>query len=131
MPGKIIAVSLAATLLLAISGNLHAQETPDTENGRFALSPVTEGFVRLDTRTGAVSVCTVTGATAECRAAADDRAALLTEIDRLARRDAAQPLSRPAPSLPAKEEVGRAMDIAEEFLRRMMRIMRDEARERT
>ena len=30
---------------------------PDSENGRYALSPVGDGVLRLDTRTGAVSTC--------------------------------------------------------------------------
>ena len=80
-----------------------------------------------------MSLCTVNGAAAECRAAADDRAALANEIDRLARKntDLEQRLAesrRPSAlqSLPSREDMGKAMDYAEEFMRRMMRLMRED-----
>ena len=56
---------------------------PDTENGRYALSPVADGVIRLDTRTGAVSTCNNTGTGWACYAAPDERAALDAEIGRL------------------------------------------------
>ena len=61
-----------------------AQSQPDTENGRYALSPNPDGAVlRLDTRTGAVSTCTNSGAGWACYAVPDERAALDAEIGRL------------------------------------------------
>ncbi len=60
-----------------------AQAMPDTENGRYALSPVTDGVVRLDTRTGAVSTCSNSGAGWACYTVPDERAALDAEIGRL------------------------------------------------
>ena len=56
---------------------------PDAENGRYALSPVADGVIRLDTRTGAVSTCTNTGTGWACYAVPDERAALDAEIGRL------------------------------------------------
>ena len=60
-----------------------AQAAPDTENGRYALSPTADGVLRLDTRTGAVSTCNNSGAGWACYAVPDERAALDTEIGRL------------------------------------------------
>jgi hypothetical protein len=60
-----------------------AQPMPDAENGRYALSPVTDGVIRLDTRTGAVSTCTNNGTGWACYAVPDERAALDAEIGRL------------------------------------------------
>src|ERR1700675_197866 len=61
-----------------------AQAAPDTENGRYALSPVADGVLRLDTRTGAVSTCNNTGGTGwACYAVPDERTALDQEIGRL------------------------------------------------
>jgi hypothetical protein len=60
-----------------------AQSMPDTENGRYALSPVADGVLRLDTRTGAVSTCNNNGTGWACYAVPDERAALDTEIGRL------------------------------------------------
>lgn len=59
-----------------------AQAAPDTDNGRFTLSPVADGFLRLDTRTGAVSTCSNKNGWT-CRLVPDERAALDTEIGRL------------------------------------------------
>jgi hypothetical protein len=60
-----------------------AQPMPDAENGRYALSPVADGVIRLDTRTGAVSNCANTGTGWACYAVPDERAALDAEIGRL------------------------------------------------
>src|SRR5260370_22592862 len=65
------------------SGAAVAQSMPDSENGRYALSPITDGVIRLDTRTGAVSTCTNTGMGWACYTVPDERAALDTEIGRL------------------------------------------------
>jgi hypothetical protein len=64
-------------------GAARAQSLPDTENRRYALSPVTDGVIRLDTRTGAVSTCTKSGAGWACYAVPDERNALDAEIGRL------------------------------------------------
>ena len=56
---------------------------PTSENGRYALSPVADGVIRLDTRTGAVSTCSNTGTGWACYAVPDERAALDAEIGRL------------------------------------------------
>lgn len=73
-----------AVFTVSLPGDIaRAQGTPDTENGRFALSPVPEGFLRLDTRTGAVSICGSVKDNWVCRVVPDERAALDTEIGRL------------------------------------------------
>lgn len=82
--------AIAATILfvcvagsLGAIGGAAAQPMPDAENGRYALAPVTDGVIRLDTRTGAVSTCANTGAGWACYAVPDERAALDAEIGRL------------------------------------------------
>lgn len=71
-------------LALAVfhSHGAFAQSVPDTENGRYTLSPVTDGFLRLDTRNGEVSICTNKNGWT-CRLVPDERTALDTEIGRL------------------------------------------------
>jgi hypothetical protein len=59
------------------------QPMPDAENGRYALSPVADGVIRLDTRTGAVSTCTNSGDGWACYVVPDERAAMDAEIGRL------------------------------------------------
>ncbi|WP_426437561.1 hypothetical protein [Bradyrhizobium genosp. P] len=75
-------VTVAAALLLTC-GDAIAQSAPDTENGRYTLAPAGDGFVRLDTRTGAVSTCTNSSAGWACYAVPDERAAMDAEIGRL------------------------------------------------
>ncbi len=79
-------ISRVAFCLGGICGGMGAaaaQPMPDAENGRYALSPVADGVIRLDTRTGAVSTCTNTGNGWACYLVPDERAALDAEIGRL------------------------------------------------
>ena len=76
-------IAVTALLLCVVSCAAAAQSMPDTENGRYALSPVTDGVIRLDTRTGVVSTCNDNGHGWACFAAPDERAALDAEIGRL------------------------------------------------
>jgi hypothetical protein len=77
-----VTIAVAALTLGGMSG-VAAQSMPDGEKGRYALSPVADGVIRLDTRTGAVSICTDTGTGWACYAVPDERAALDAEIGRL------------------------------------------------
>lgn len=74
----------AAALAFCLGGSAaFAQSSPDSENGRFTLSPTADGVLRLDTRTGVVSTCTNSGAGWACYAMPDERKAWDTEIGRL------------------------------------------------
>ena len=79
---RCVAAAAVVTFCLA-GGHARAGALPDTENGRYALSPLTDGVLRLDTRTGAVSTCSNSGAGWACYAVPDERAALDAEIGRL------------------------------------------------
>src|ERR1700722_189646 len=84
-PTSIAAMTLISWLGVFPAGmtNAAAQSLPDAENGRYALSPVTDGVIRLDTRTGAVSTCSNSGAGWACYTVPDERAAPDAEIGRL------------------------------------------------
>src|SRR5438477_12860196 len=83
-PLKLSASVAAAAVAIFLGANAAlAQSRPDTENGRYALSPIADGVLRLDTRTGAVSTCNNSGAGWACYAVPDERAAFDTEIGRL------------------------------------------------
>jgi hypothetical protein len=77
------ALAAASMICVASAGALVAQSLPEIENGRYALAPVADGVIRLDTRTGAVSTCNNSGAGWACYAVPDERAALDAEIGRL------------------------------------------------
>lgn len=74
----------AIVAVTAVSGTLvAAQPAPDSENGRYSMTPIPDGMLRLDTRTGTVSTCTRNGAGWACYAVPDERSALDAEIGRL------------------------------------------------
>jgi hypothetical protein len=76
-------ISLAAVAVMAGIGAAAAQPMPDAGNGRYTLSPVADGVIRLDTKTGQVSTCSNNGNGWACYAVPDERAALDAEIGRL------------------------------------------------
>ena len=106
------------------------------EGERFTLTPAEGGYVRLNKETGAVSYCSVKDGAAVCRLGAEERAGLEAEIDRLRKENAAlkaraeaapvPPAARPN-ATPSEEEFERALSFTERFLRRIMRIFREEA----
>lgn len=87
MHSKSFAVIIAA---LVLTMPAYADEaTPDTEGGRYTFNKVADGFVRLDTQTGAVALCNQRSVGWACLAAPEDRAVLENEIARLRSENAA------------------------------------------
>jgi hypothetical protein len=83
-PSKFVTSISAAAVCLGLGAIAAvAAPMPDAENGRYALSPVADGVIRLDTRTGAVSTCSNSGNGWACYAVPDERAAMDAEIGRL------------------------------------------------
>src|SRR5438270_9422055 len=78
-----LATAAIDAVLAAIGGLVAAQSAPDGENGRYTMTPIPEGVLRLDTRTGTVSTCAGNGAGWACYAVPDERSALDAEIGRL------------------------------------------------
>jgi predicted transcriptional regulator len=125
---------LASTLLgasLLACGPLAAEEA-----GRYTMTPSGDGFVRLDSRTGTVSLCRTEAGELTCKAAADDTARLQSEIERLsdenralreeleaARTAAAE--AQPATGLPSDAEIDKAMTFVEKLVRRFKALVDD------
>jgi hypothetical protein len=84
---RLIVVLLAASAALASPA--YAQTTPESENGRFTFNQVGDQMLRLDTRTGTVSLCAKQAAGWSCAAVPDERSALESEIARLQRENGA------------------------------------------
>jgi hypothetical protein len=82
-----------------------AQTAPDSENGRYAFATVPDGTLRLDTRTGQVSLCARQGAGWACNAVPDERNALESEIARLQRENGALKKDMLARNLPLPKDV--------------------------
>lgn len=75
---------LVVAVLALVAPMAQAQTaTPDSENGRFTFNQVQDGLLRLDTRTGQVSLCSKHTVGWACQAVPDERTALEGEIARL------------------------------------------------
>lgn len=82
-------VIVLAIAVAALTPAAQAQPAPDGENGRYTSSQVPDGMLRLDTRTGAVSICARKDTGWTCNTVPDERAALDNEIARLQRENGA------------------------------------------
>ena len=121
-----------AILLAAAVGSSSAQHGEAERPGRFVLQPIDGGVLRLDTQTGAVSLCTGRGSTWSCDAVSDQRTAssadigrleadnlaLKTENQRLAEQLAATTPSAKRFELPSERDVDAALDYAERMLKK-------------
>jgi len=134
---RILFSAIALVLLVG------AAPDADQAGGRYRMTPAEGGaFLRLDTQTGAMSVCQRKDGRWACEAVPDERRGLQAEIERLqsevkrleellALPDPGTPdgkrAQRSAPkfSLPSEEDIDRAMDYAQ----RMMRKFKDRMRE--
>lgn len=81
------AVLIGPTVLLGPA--LADEATPDSEGGRYVFSKQANGFLRLDSRSGAVSLCTEQPVGWACQTAPEDRAVFENEIARLQSENAA------------------------------------------
>jgi hypothetical protein len=103
-----------------------SKAAPESENGRYSMSPVADGVLRLDTRTGQVSLCRQKSDSWICEATADDRAAYDKEIARLQAKVAnleAELKRQPDGGelkLPSDAEVDRVMKFFETVFRRFI-----------
>lgn len=125
---------LAVVVLLMLPNARPASANPPgdaDQPGRFVMQPVDGGIMRLDTRTGAVALCTRKGTSFACEPVPDSRApeselarlaAENRELkDRLARLEAEGPAARKSLELPSEAEVDKALD----YFERMVKKFRD------
>lgn len=127
--------AIAAVICFAGAAAFPAMaQAPDDGKGRYALSPVDGGVLKLDKETGAVSLCANKSGGWTCEAVKDagtpgDVARLESENKELKARvkaledDAAAtgaPLEPPAPKaqLPTEEEVDKALDYVENIFKK-------------
>jgi hypothetical protein len=87
MINRVFAVVIA---LLSVAMPVLADDTPPhAGGGRYTFSKVADGFLRLDTQTGEVSLCSRRTVGWACVMAPEDRAAFESEIARLRSENAA------------------------------------------
>jgi hypothetical protein len=80
---------LALTIAGALSAPAARAQTPDAEDNRYQFNRVEDGYVRLDLKTGQVSLCSRRSVGWACVAGPDDRAAVDGAIARLQGENAA------------------------------------------
>ncbi|MDA4848071.1 hypothetical protein [Hoeflea poritis] len=101
------------------------------QENRFVIEPSGDGFVRLDSHTGEISVCSDVEGQIVCRMAADERRALEEEIDLLEERIAvleqtlAERPGGPESRFPTDEEIDRTFGVMEKLMRRFLGVMED------
>jgi len=137
-------VVLAFAVALATS-SARAQGGPENEDSRFTLHRADDGYVRLDGRSGEVSICARRSSGWACQVVPDERAALEAEIARLQSDNVAlkrdllarnlplpggvrgePPVVRgdePHISLPSDAELNRVMTFMEKVWRRMVEMI--------
>lgn len=106
----IVVLSLTgpAVMTLATGPALADEPVPDSAGGRYLFEKQADGFVRLDTRTGEVSLCSQRAVGLACQAAPDDRALLENEIAQLQAENAALKKELLARGLPLPPGAGAA-----------------------
>lgn len=98
---------------------------------RFQMERTPEGYVRLDKRTGEMSVCAQQGTQLVCKLAVDDRQVYDSAIDRLqASVDSLEGRvaaleSRPKSNLPTETEFDQTMNYMQRFFRGFMGIVKE------
>jgi len=102
MPGVI-----AALFLILLAGSAGAAPLP----GRYVFEKVEEGYLRLDTETGRISLCAAAKGVWSCTAVPDDMAALAAENERLKERLQELEKSRFSLDLPSDQDVDKLLDI--------------------
>lgn len=119
---RFVALFASSALLVSVSGSAALGQ-----EGRYVMQRADDGFVRLDTQTGEMSLCRKQDEQFVCRMSADDRRALEAEIslleDRIARLEADNPDRRD--DLATEDEIDRTMGIMENMMRRFMGVIEE------
>lgn len=123
------------SLALLMQAPAQAEDAQAGDSSRYRLEKSADGYVRMDTQTGAMSTCKESNGQLVCRMAADERSAFQDEIDRLQTSTRALDervsrlenslASRLESSLPSEEDFNKTMGYMERFLRGFMDIVKD------
>lgn len=120
-------------LPIAVAGLLAALALPagaEEQPGRYVLKDVKDGFIRLDTKTGAVSHCELRSPQWICESVADDRQVLQQEIAKLENENAllkkrvGELESQRGAQLPSDADLDRVMGFFERMMKRLIEFAR-------
>jgi flagellar motility protein MotE (MotC chaperone) len=123
-------ILIPAALVSLVAASAFSEETD-----RYRLEKSADGYVRMDTQTGAMSICEERTGQLVCKMAADERAAFQDEVDRLQSSMKAMDervtklenslSARLESKLPSEEDFDKTMSYMERFLRGVMGIVKD------
>ncbi|RTL95552.1 MAG: hypothetical protein EKK31_29415 [Hyphomicrobiales bacterium] len=123
-------ILIPAALCSLVAVSAYSEETD-----HYRLEKSANGYVRMDTRTGAMSICEERSGQLVCKMAADERAAYQDEIDRLDNSVKALDArvaklenslsARLESQLPSEEDFNRTMGYMERFFRTFKDIVKD------
>ncbi|HWV42222.1 hypothetical protein [Pseudorhodoplanes sp.] len=150
MPRLLVVALTGLTIAIPVAAFGQAG-APDSENGRYAFNRVEDGYLRLDQRTGQVSLCAKRPMGWSCHPVPDERSALEEEIARLQKDNAAlkkELLARgitppgggtakapepdkPTLKLPSDAELDRAVAVMERLWKRLVEMVQRWQREMT
>lgn len=126
------AILPASALALILSAQAFAQEAQEQPATRFTLEKTETGFVRMDTLTGEMSICTEKSGQLVCRLAADERRAFRETLTELSARvtDLERRLDRLEPAgsnrgIPDEAELDKAIGAMEKMMRRFLGMVED------
>ena len=129
-----MATQLLKSMIIGAFITLPFIGTVQAENGRFMMEKTDQGYIRMDTQTGAMSICEAQDGQIVCKMAADERAAFNDDIQALEDRIAAleqrldggaRLFSNENNGLPSDEEFERGLGYMEEFMRRFMGLAKE------
>jgi hypothetical protein len=128
--------SLFAALLMLAAGLIVSVASAADAPPRYTLTPSGNGFVRLDTQTGQISECTGAPANLVCKSSPDERAALMSEIDRLQAKIDGWESTTPATdqkslelNIPDDKQVDKAFNFLERMIKRFKGLVEEMRKE--
>ncbi len=142
MPG-IISPMKQTVLTIMVAGTLFVFSDPaSAENGRYTMTPTKDGILKLDTRTGAVSLCSRSPKGWSCnsvdsndrnsrsriRELEEENAQLRAQLKEAQR--GAMPGEGGKIDIPSEEDVDKAMDFMERLLHRFKGMVEDLKKEK-
>lgn len=111
------------------TGAAQAQEPHQDQMGRYQMERSGDGFVRLDTTDGTMTLCREKDGTLTCRMGADERAAFEEELQRLEKRvealEARGAGGNGIASAPTDAEIDRSIGIMERFMRAFFGLVKE------
>lgn len=124
-------IAILAGLGLIAGATLAAAQDNET---RYTLEKTADGYVRMDNRTGEMSICSERSGQLVCKLAAEERSAFQDELDRIIgrldeveKRLAAVEKAPSAPNagLPTEEQFEQTLTFMERFFRRFIDVAKD------